>query len=153
MPQVEAGHSRYNFTFSPDYGGTSYEFVKDLSRDKCILKHVVDSRVTKAEIPREGNLIVITLSEGNSGDFFYAFYSAAGELISAQIHFRKYCEQSDFLEKAKPSQELLDAYWQMKDAEEDIVLSVDMETGNYTSVMLRMSRMVNLTSFRFPKRI
>lgn len=122
----EIVHPLFDAHIMPDLGGTSYDFAKEIGRDRLTFFHRSGDNLTKVEIPGEDYLRV-SLSEGFGRNFFEANYKFTGELASATLSFRNYCEQKDFERYANPSDEVMETYWQLMDRNEDLRLKVDLD--------------------------
>lgn len=128
----EAGnikHPPFNFVTHPDLGGTNYDFARGVSRDKIVYEVRNPFCLTNLEIPGDKSFLHVSVDTLEGGRFLDAYYSFLGELTSANLWFSKYCDQQNFVERAKPSKKISETYNQLFDREADIMVEVEMGTN------------------------
>jgi len=120
-------HPPYNSHFYPDLGGTSYDYVSEISRDKLTFFYRMGESVTRIEVPSGEAYVSISRSEGNGEDFFRGYYKYTGELKAACLYLKSFYEQKDFKERAKPDENLRLIYEELAGTGTDLVIEAHME--------------------------
>lgn len=123
-------HPPFNFAVRPDLGGTTISFVKEISRDRVMYQITNEYSHVKLVIPGHEDFLHIYAENLDGHRFIEAFYNHWGALTSANLWFRRYCDQDNFMEKAHPSLNLLTTYDQLSKSKTDILFEADMDQKN-----------------------
>lgn len=119
-------HPSFNFIVNPDLGGTRYPFSKEILRDNIIYSIRDAYSLTQLEIPGDKSFLHVSVDTSKGDRFLDAYYNYLGDLMSANIWFRAYCDQKGLMEQGKPSKNTLDTYDQLSQRNADIMVEADM---------------------------
>lgn len=129
-PFGDSKHPPFNFAMRPDFGGTGFSFVKEITRDRITYIISNESSHVLLTIPDHKDFLHISVENIGGRRFIEAYYNHLGELTSANLWLRGYCDQEDFLEKANPSDKLMTTYSKLSESKTEIMFEVDISQHN-----------------------
>ena len=117
----------------PDLGGTRYDFVKEISRDKLTFSVRSRDCLTKITIP-DDSFLKISVEGPQELPFFESYYDFMGQLVSANIWFRRILDLPWFTFDLDDS--TVDTFCQLVDTESDLMLEANIgdDVLNYFSL-------------------
>lgn len=118
------------FSVRPDLGGTRHPYVREIATDRlthCIYNRFLQAKLT---IPGRRDFLHVSLETREGDRYLEAYYNHWGEMTSANLWFRPYCDQKNFSKNAVPDSRLLRIYDQLSENNTDLMLEVDMDQCN-----------------------
>lgn len=116
----------FNLPMSPDLGGTYYDFVREVSKDKltfCVRKQ---NLLIKIALPGDKSFMHISVETLKGDRFLDAYYDVFGYLTSANLWFRRFYNQDGFAQRENPSRDVQTVYSQLVEKKADLMMEVDL---------------------------
>ena len=112
----------------PDLGGTRYNIWREISPDKIAFHSVEGGYLKTLTIIDHKSFLKVDVETARSGKFLEVFYDCMGDIISANIWFRRYCMQDGFKENAFADPDFTKNLRELTVTATDIVFEAEVAT-------------------------